>query len=853
MPCVSLSRRRNNDIVMCADKSLSSARSTCCGSYSNRDLSGVGWADVLSEYRGERLTFDQNVDRCLAWGRDEVCDPARIGPFSMTRGHCLHRQSCRDVAGSTAHLTDTAWHWSLAPCAIEVQIDPDGLIAILHAPAETTKAWGSQEYPEVQSHVNINKTVSYFHVQWDTSNVGVGKLEYPHVTDNTCDGGTLSGDYCVCDTTLTTSAVFDSLPTRDRVLSNLFIGAFDPTVMNPDDYTAIVETTADDGVSVYKKVGESDYSVDTIFRIKEEYNNDYIFLKNALSIVSVCDGTFFFRNSPTFYDIVDPQLESAYQETLAYLDHVDNYSNTPPFVCKTLMKHLGYSNPSPDHVMGCSTAYKSGIFTWSNPSDSSDTVTFGSGKRGDLRAVSASILLGRDALSATLDSDPTFGGLKEPLHKLMNIMRGLGFQRSLVHRRTRQMLISSAQDILGQAPYGTPDQFSFFSPDYMPAGAHIESSLVAPESELLNLKYIIGSQNAYYMLLQNGLSKCSGGIGGSLTAGRNCNDNPGEPVGSLTFVPQGDTSSSSNVISQLATILTADRLDDDSKSIIGDVYEAILASDGEEAALKAAEVLMVSAPVFHATNKAEPISEERTSTPPTPKDESEPYKAVIHLNLFGGVDSMNVLVPHPDDCPSLYEEYKTKRGEDLYLAEGDLIKIDASNSNQPCASFGVNKMIGQDFVDLYNAGEVIFVANAGHLQKPVTASNFLAETTTQLFSHHTMKEESFKVDAFQERDDTGILGRMTDILGNSMSTSKVSIDRNSDILAGDPTLGLKVDVVGGRGPDEFYTKDIYNLKQTILSLNNDTSDGSSIHSDLWSQNLIDSYTKSDNYLSILEN
>ena len=47
----------------------------------------------------------------------------------------------------------------------------------------------------------------------------------------------------------------------------------------------------------------------------------------------------------------------------------------------------------------------------------------------------------------------------------------------------------------------------------------------------------------------------------------------------------------------------------------------------------------------------------------------------------------------------------------LDLAEDDLIKIDASNSSQPCASFGVNKMIGQDFVDLYNAGEVIFVAS----------------------------------------------------------------------------------------------------------------------------------------------
>jgi hypothetical protein len=164
------------------------------------------------------------------------------------------------------------------------------------------------------------------------------------------------------------------------------------------------------------------------------------------------------------------------------------------------------------------------------------------------------------------------------------------------------------------------------------------------------------------MLIQNGLNRCWGGVGGFLTRGRNCND-PGEAPGYLTFTPQGDTASSSNVISQLATLLTADRLDAKSRSVIESVYSSTLASDGEEAALKAAEVLMVSAPVFHATNKAEPSSEERTTTSETPKDENEPYKAVIHLNLFGGMDSMNLLVPHPDDCPSLYAEYKEQRGD----------------------------------------------------------------------------------------------------------------------------------------------------------------------------------------------
>jgi hypothetical protein len=49
------------------------------------------------------------------------------------------------------------------------------------------------------------------------------------------------------------------------------------------------------------------------------------------------------------------------------------------------------------------------------------------------------------------------------------------------------------------------------------------------------------------------------------------------------------------------------------------------------------------------------------------------------------------------------------------LPAEDLLKIDASSSNQPCASFGVNKYIGQDFVDLYAAGEVVFLASTSFL------------------------------------------------------------------------------------------------------------------------------------------
>lgn len=650
--------RSGNDFYMCADKRIASARSTCCGTYSDRGSysSHPDWADVLSEYHGERLTFAQNEKRCSDWGLS-ICDPERIGPFSGTTGQCQHYQSCLDVQSSDTILTNNAYHWTTASCGINIKVNPDGLVTIIHIPKDK---WTR---PKVQSHVNKEKAVSYFHVQWDTSNVAVGKLEYPHVSDNFCDGGTIENEFCVCDTDVISKAVFDYMPTREDVLTKLFVGAFDPVEMFETSYTAVMETTAKEGVSVYKRSDLSDYSAQTIFRVKDEYTDNYIFRKNLESTVSVCNGTFFFRNAPTFYDIVDPQLLSAYYEVDAYLDYVDQNSNTPPFVCLALSKHFGYSNPSPQHIAQCSIAYKSGIFTWNG---SSDSISFGTGKRGDLKAVSASILLSPDALSSTLESDPFFGGLKEPFHKIMHVLRGLDFTRSLSHRRTERLISRIAQDVTGQVPYGIPDQFSFFSPDYSPPGAHIESALVSPEAELLNMKYVIATQNAFYALIQNGLTACWGGIGAYMSKGimQSCGDTF-DPTGKLNFLPRDSTTSSYNVISQLSTLLTSGRLDTESRNIIESVYSATLVSHGDKAALKAAEVLIVSSPAFHATNNADSTKEERIPTSPPAKEKNEPYKAVIHLNLFGGMDSMNLLVPHPDDCPLLYNEYKNARGPDL--------------------------------------------------------------------------------------------------------------------------------------------------------------------------------------------
>lgn len=144
----------NNWLVMCGNKRIPSALSTCCGGYEDRPPYACGEgandcpkADVLSEYRREKLTYAGNEARCQDWGRSS-CDPQRIGPTGGHGGHCTYHQSCADIGANDRHLKDlTRWHWSTASCSIQIKIQTGGLIAIVHAPEETKTVRGEDFYP----------------------------------------------------------------------------------------------------------------------------------------------------------------------------------------------------------------------------------------------------------------------------------------------------------------------------------------------------------------------------------------------------------------------------------------------------------------------------------------------------------------------------------------------------------------------------------------------------------------------------------------------------------------------------------------------------------------------------------
>jgi hypothetical protein len=121
---------------MCGNKKVASALSTCTGKYTDRQPNGAKqYADVLSEYRLEKLTYDGNNRRCNDWGRGNMTDPQRIGPLGGRLGQCLHENMIKDIGGSLYDLSNknnfverSRYHWTPSSCSLQVKIQSDGLI-----------------------------------------------------------------------------------------------------------------------------------------------------------------------------------------------------------------------------------------------------------------------------------------------------------------------------------------------------------------------------------------------------------------------------------------------------------------------------------------------------------------------------------------------------------------------------------------------------------------------------------------------------------------------------------------------------------------------------------------------------
>ncbi|MGB1605335.1 MAG: DUF1800 family protein, partial [Promethearchaeia archaeon] len=319
------------------------------------------------------------------------------------------------------------------------------------------------------------------------------------------------------------------------------------------------------------------------------------------------------------------------------------------------------------------------------------------GKYGDLGAALAAVLLDREAQSATLDLDPIHGRLREPLLKVLHLMRSMGM--SARHGREIELNLQTwgrGEDRIGQQAFQSPTVFSFYEPDFQPLGPIESAGLVAPEFQLGTAPYLVGLLNGMFSLISYGLTTCGNGFGSSVI-GRSCGTTAKAREtsdGALNFAPS--TTSSSKLVDELDLLLTGGRLHHRTKGVVISAHASKMSatSDASEA-LRTAMSLVVASAEFHATSRNLLLTLPRPVRQETPSL-GRGYKAVIVLMLNGGADSFNMLVPK-SGCGStgstLVSQYGSMRAHHA-IDSSKLLSISAPSGTQPCSTFGLHPQLG---------------------------------------------------------------------------------------------------------------------------------------------------------------
>jgi uncharacterized protein (DUF1800 family) len=181
---------------------------------------------------------------------------------------------------------------------------------------------------------------------------------------------------------------------------------------------------------------------------------------------------------------VVPAGQSAQADLEQALDSVFRHPNTGPFFCRFLIQRLVTGNPSPGYVYRCGQAFANN----------------GSGVRGDLGAVLRAVLLDYEARAATLAARPDAGHLREPVVRLVGLLRVLDARPRNGRWRFFGQLDRPGMST-GQTPLRAPTVFNFFEPGYALPGEIATAGLASPEFQITTETTIVGSANLHLAVL----------------------------------------------------------------------------------------------------------------------------------------------------------------------------------------------------------------------------------------------------------------------------------------------------------------------------------------------------------------
>lgn len=163
----------------------------------------------------------------------------------------------------------------------------------------------------------------------------------------------------------------------------------------------------------------------------------------------------------------------------AAISNLFNHPNVGPFIGKQLIQRLVTSNPSPAYIARVSAA-------------------FNAAPRGDMARTVKAILMDPEARDAVKMSDPTFGKLREPFLKVVNVARAFN-----ASTQAGWYYLSNHDEDVVEEPFNSPSVFNFYLPSYTPPGVLATAGLVAPELQIINAASGVTAPNYFWDHITN--------------------------------------------------------------------------------------------------------------------------------------------------------------------------------------------------------------------------------------------------------------------------------------------------------------------------------------------------------------
>ncbi|WOI52623.1 DUF1800 family protein [Parvularcula sp. LCG005] len=234
------------------------------------------------------------------------------------------------------------------------------------------------------------------------------------------------------------------------------------------------------------------------------------------------------------------------------LDTLVAHQNSAPFISRQLIQRFTQSDPSPAYVQRVAQAFAAGRFT------TETGVTFGAGRRGDLKATIAAILLDEDAMDRGNDAE-TVGKVREPILRFLHWARAFNVYPVTAENEKSLVDTSNPSNALGQHPFRAASVFNFYRPGYVaPKTETGDDGLTVPEFQVSHEGSRVGYVNfmAWYVMDKTAVK----------TAGTTSFTPDYEYEKSLADVP-------ADLVDHLDELLTFNRMSDDTKELIIDVVD----------------------------------------------------------------------------------------------------------------------------------------------------------------------------------------------------------------------------------------------------------------------------------------